>query len=130
MPVDDVSEEKLSAISLARSMKHDDPGALFIFLVTAALRGDRATFVAASSAVCDISERGLEVMLENIAAKSDWQILYLNAGMPSDLFPAFYEAAGLVAKPAGESAAYLRARIAHDGRKQGLPEEQIKKLFG
>jgi hypothetical protein len=79
------------AVAMARRLKEQEPDRLFVLLARAALTGQWQIFIGCLSAVCDISERGLAVMLENLQARGAWVLLYKMSGMPPALSGAFWE---------------------------------------
>lgn len=108
------------------------PEDLFLYLSRAALRGDRQVFLLAVSAACDISTRGLGVMLEHPDARASWLSLYEISGMPHALFPAFHALVKLVGQGTVPDSTQIK-RLAYDladtCKASGIPDAKVAQLL-
>lgn len=108
------------------------PEDLFLYLARATLRGDRQVFLLAVSAACDISTRGLDVMLDHPDARASWLSLYEISGMPHALFPAFHELVKLAGQDALPDPIQVE-RLAYDltdaCKANGIPDAKLAQLL-
>jgi len=116
-------------------LKREDPVGLFIAFARAALNAQWNVFIPCLSRVCDISERAVVVMFENIDARDSWKKLYDFSNMPAPLFPAFLELLHLHLMDRQASANHADLSIADRGlilnrlKQEGMAKEILSELI-
>jgi len=107
---------------------------LFSFLALAAADGRWKVFVAALSELADISENGIEVLLEKPEPSLGWSHLYNAAGLPRSLFNFFIQFVSVarrtpsVASPTRRQDVFRAARAVPEAANAPVPDTFWKTL--
>jgi len=128
-------DEKSDTRSTARLLQARGGADLFIFLAVTAADGRWADFTAAFSEVGDISENGMEVLLEQPEPSLGWTHLYHAAGLPRSLFKFFIRLVAIARQAARQPESAARradvlaaARSSPEGREAPVPDALWKSL--
>jgi len=120
---------------MARLLRVRGGADLFIFLVGAAADGRWADFTAALSEVGNISENGIEVLLEQPEPSLGWAHLYHAAGLPGSLFKFFMRLVAIARQPFHHTESAARradilaaARFSPEGLEAPVPDALWKSL--
>ena len=84
-------EEGSRPRTLARLLQKTDGTGLFVYLALEAVDGNWKSFAAALSEVSELTENGVEVMLEKPEPSVLWAHAYTAAGLPESLYKFFLQ---------------------------------------